>query len=514
MTNLFDIINNSRYLHFLNPSEIENFPGGGSGGGGEGGGVGGTTSGLIVPGLTIFPSGSQSVAIGTNTCFTASGAISIPSEATQNAVIDVGPIQSSNGTWTKTSGANGPLDVEGLNSKYLHPKQPFQIQGKNSAFVGATPGVPLNNEVIVLGVKSTGGYTFFWMVYKYCNAVAGDCAVRWSAHIFVTYPDGTTVALASGLVEFNQYFRLKSDGNRIIWEYTTEGNWVYNRAYMAIPEDVGKMQFIVNAAYVGNKWTNLQTSRGSYQGIIEPDEFVWSTNCPTNLEISGERACFNSTLPGSCDICVSAPDLDPVCVNVVSSPLYLTPTNTDCGSCGGVVTCLNIPDPTTPVIKGYVVENTITITWSDSISFTTGLHYEMDVNGVITDILDSTTILTGLADGVYTIKVRAVDDCGQSIFSNIEILTVDTSVIRPAGPTSFLLTPSLVKPETYTATWDPVVGSVGYEIWSGNPQTVVITTTTLTSIFLGQLISGLNLSVRSIDGLGEYTSFSNIEIVP
>lgn len=509
---LINIINNSRFLYLLNPFDIEAFPGGG-GGGGEGGGVDGTTPGVIVPGLTISPSGSQSVAIGTTTCFTASGAISIPSEANQNAIIDVGPIQTSNGTWTKTTGANGPLDVESRNSKLLHPKQPFHIQGKNSQFVGATPGPPDNNEVIVLGVRSTGGYHFFWMVYKYCFAVAGDCPVQWSAHIGVTYPDGTTTFLASGLVEFNQTFKLKSDGNRIVWEYTTFGNWVYNRAYMTIPSDVGKMQFAVNAAYVGNKWTSLQTYRGSYQGTIAPEEFVWSSNCLTSIDINGNQACFTSLLPGSCDICVSAPDEDPVCVNIVSSPLYLTPDGIECQSCGGVVTCVNIPDPTTPIITTTVLEDQITITWADSVSFTTGLHYEIDVDGVVTSVLDSTVILSGQPDGTYNIKVRAVDDCGQSIYSNIEVVVVDTLAARPATPTSFLLTGSFVKPETYTATWNPVVGAVEYEIWSGNPQTTLIATTTLTTLFLGQLIPGLNLSVRAKDAFNAYSFFSNIEVV-
>ena len=514
MINILDIINRTRVLSNLEgpPDDFPPIGIPGGGGHGHGGGSGGTTTGVIVSGITLSPSGNQSVAIGVKTCFTASGAISLPTESNRVAVIDVGCYQTASGVWIKDCGTNGAFDAEGLNSKLIHPRQPFHISGTNTVFVGGTPGPPMNNVVLLIGVKSTAGYKFFWSVYKYCNSTPGDCSVRWKANASITFPDGSTVNMSTGLVEFNQTFKVKSDGTRIIWEYTTEQNWVYNYAWFNLPSDVGNLQFFVNAAYIGNTWTNLITYRGSYQATIQPDEFIWSTNCPTNLEIDGDKACFVSTTPGSCDVCVNALGLDPVCATVVSSPLYLNPVDTDCGSCGGPTECLNIPDPTIPVITTTTIDDTITVSWSDSTSFTTGLYYQVDVNGVVTDVLDSTVLLTSLANDTYDIKVRAVDDCGQSDYSNIETVIINNALIPISAPANFLLTPLSGPPTTYTASWDAVVGAVEYEIFIGNPQSTFVIATTSTSIFLGQLINGLSFSVRAKDGSNVYSSFSNIEI--
>lgn len=518
MTKISDIIKNSKFYNYIyipiygdDDFPPIGIPGGGSIG--NGGSTSGVTTGVIVSGITLSPSGNQSVAIGVRTCFTASGAISLPAESNRVAVIDVGCYQTSSGVWVKTCGTNGGFDAECLNSKLLHPKQPFHIQGSNTVFTGGTPGSPTNNVAIIIGVKSTGGYRYFWEVYKYCNATPGDCSSRWKASANVINPDGSRVIIGSGFVEFNQTFRVKSDGTRIIWEYTTEQNWVYNYASVSIPIDTGSFQFFVNGGWTDNTWTNLTTYRGSYQATIQPDEFVWSTNCPSNLEVDGETACFVSTTPGSCDICVSGLGLDPVCTTIISSPLYLNPIDYDCGSCGGPTQCLNIPDPTEPVITTTYIDDSITITWSDSISFTTGLYYQVDVNGTITDVLDSTLVLTGLADDTYVIKVRAIDDCGQSDFSNIETVIINTGFIAPATPSNFLLTKNPGSPSTYTASWDTTIGAVDYEIFIGNPQSTFLISTASTSIFLGQLINGLSLSVRAKDGSNLYSPFSNIEIV-
>lgn len=508
--NILDIINKTKNLSYIDVPP-DDFPPIGVPGGGSIGNSG-TTTGIIVSGITISPSGNQSVPIGVRTCFTASGAVSLPAESIRTAIFNLGCSPTSTGTWVKNCGTNGSLDAEASNSTLIHPSQPFHIEGKNSVFTGGTPGPPNNNVVLIIGAKSTGGYKFFWSVYKHCNATAGSCSVRWQANASITFPDGSTVNISGGLVEFNQSFRVKSDGTRIIWEYTTENNWVYNYAWFAFPSDIGNLQFIVNAGYIGNTWTNLTTYKGSYQATIQPNEFVWSTNCPTNLEIDGDEACFVSSTPGSCDICVSAPGLDPVCASIVSSPLYIVPSDFDCGSCGGPTQCLNIPDPTTPVITTTTIDDTITVTWLDSISFTTGLYYQIDVDGTVTNVLDSTTILSGLVNGTYNIKVRAIDDCGQSVYSNIETVVVNNALIGPSAPINFLLTPASGPPVIYTASWDPVIGAVEYEIFIGDPQTTFIISTTSTSIFLGQLIKGLSFSVRAKDGSNVYSSFSNIEV--
>lgn len=516
--NLLNIIKNTQTLSLLaNPDliDIDGFPGGGIGGGDTGGGSGGSggvVTGIVVPGLSMTPNADQSIAIGTKLCFRASGATSLPSEPERAINFDIGCDTSNNGTWIKTCGVNGGFDSHTTSSTIINRKQPFYIQCKNSVF--STPGSPTNNFHMLFGVKTTNGYYFIWEIYKYCNATAGNCSSPWLANIKMIYPDGSIETLTSGLIEFNQTFRLKSDGNRIIWEYTTYGNWAYNHFYMTIPEDCGNFIPHINGGWNGNRLTNLVIYKGSYQGTTPPEDFIWTSSCPSNLEVTGDTACFTPTIPGSCTVCVSTLQEDPICSNIVSSYLYLTPNGINCDSCGEVGDCLNIPEPTTPIITANVVISDISVTWTDSISFTTGLIYELDVNGVITELLDSSVLLTGLADGIYNIRVRAVDDCGQSAWSNIEIVEVDTGAIPPAGALDFLLTGSLIKPITYDASWSSIPGMVEYEIWIGNPQSKLLLTTTSTTEFLGTLISGLSLSVRGHDGAGNYSDFSNIEIVP
>lgn len=517
--NILHIIKNQKILNYY-PHQIEDFPypGGGTGGGGGGGGTGGgIPSGIIVPGLVISPPGDQALAIGVKRCFTATGTLSLPAMATQSVNIDVGCSKFSNGTWEKTCGTNGPPDDECFSSKLIHKKQSFSVEAKNTLF--QTPGPPYNNFDMIFGVKSTNGYYFYWTVYKYCNATAGYCNSDWLAQCRMHYPDGTVVNLASGYVEFAQTFRLRSDGNRLSWDYTTHNNWVNNRYYVTIPEDVGKFQVFTNALWLTNRWEGFKMQVGAYQGEIGEDEYIWSTNCPAIMNINKRIACYTPTLPGSCDLCVSAQDLDPVCINIVSAPLYLHPIGIDCGLCGGDITCVGIPAPTTPVISVTNIDDSIIITWSDSTSFTTGLYYEVEITPTLgskttIDVLDSSVTLVSQPDDTYNIRVRALDDCGESAWSNTETITIDTSLFLPSGPANFTISPMGTNPETYTATWDPVVGSVEYEIWIGNPQTTLLATTTGTSLFLGQLISGLELSVRSKDGLGAYTSFSTIQTIP
>lgn len=515
MKTLFEILKSCRVLHNLEP--IDDFPGGGGGGGdagtnqgGTGGGTSGTTSGIIIPTLTLTPSTDQSVAIGTTTCFTASGTFSLTQESEQNAIIDLGCSLSSTGTWMKTCGTNNAPDAECHNSRLLYRKQPFGITGTNGSFVGATPGSPTNNTHLFIGVKSTNGYYFYWDIFKYCNATSGNCGSNWLGYVKVNYPDGTIQTLSGGLIEFNQQFRVKSDGTRIIWEYTTYNNWAYGYYSLPIPSDSGDFQFFVNALWMNNTWNNLKTYRGSYQGVINSDEFIWTSNCIDNIEINGNEACFTPTSPGSCNICVTTTNATPVCVDVVASPLYLNPIDKDCNNCNDNIDCLNIPNPTKPIISiDSILNNTININWENSISFTTGLYYEIDVNGDIQKVLDNNITLSELEDGNYIFKVRAIDDCGESDWSDEATINIDSFLLFPAAPTDFLVE-YIEEDGQYKATWVASLGAVEYEIWIGDPQTMFLISSTDTIEYLGTLMPGLKLSVKAKDSFDVYSDFSNI----
>lgn len=507
---LIDIINRTRVLYNLNPGDLpgDQFPGGG---GGSSSGGGGVTSNNVVPGLFLSPSTDQSIALGTTLCFTASGAISLPQESERNAVLDLGCSASSNGTWVKNCGTNGIFDAEAYSSILLHKKQPFQFTATNSSM--ASPGPPSNNVDLFMGIKTTGGYMFYFEVMRYCNTTPGNCSNVWQGYIKAVTPDGTQITYVGGLVEFNQKFRLRSDGTTLSWDYTTHNNWVYNRYYITLPEDVGKIQFFVNAKFLNNSWTNLKTYKGSYQGTIPPEDFIWNTNCDDNLVIDGSEACYTPTSSGSCQVCVSTEDIDDrKCVSVIASPLFINPQGIDCDGClGNLEDCANVPNPTTPELTvDYYTEDSISLSWTESLSFAPGLYYEINVNGDIQTVLDTDVILIGLSPDVYTILVRAIDVCGNSDWSVEQIVDLSSIPIGvPDIPQNFLLED--IGNSVYEGSWDSVLGAVSYEIWAGNPQMSLVLSTSSTNTIIGTLPSGIYLSVRAKNGSDVYSDFSNFQ---
>lgn len=522
--NRIELLKYNKVLYNVSPPG-DDFPtgGGGSGGGdgtttsggGTNGGQSGTTSSIVIPSLSISPSTDQSIATGTTICFTASGSISLPQEPEQNAVLNAGCAQSlGTGIWVKNCGTSPAPDAETVNSTLLYRNQPFHIVAQNAVF--GTPGGSMNNSDALLGVKTTNGYYFYWDVLKYCNSTPGYCESNWLGYVRVINPNGVGSTLSGGLVEANQKFKVRSDGTRIIWEYTTENNWAYNYYSIPIPEDSGDFQFFVNALYVGNTWANIRTYRGSYQATVKPEDFLWNSNCLDNLVINGNKACYTPLVPGSCQVCVSTINTEPKCVNVVSSPLFLKPVNIPCQSCGDETDCSNIPNPTQPSISlSSTVDDAIDITWDDSTSFTTGLFYEVNINSAIQNVLDSTMHLTGLVPGVYDVSIRAIDACGQSDWTPIQSITipVSSSFEAPQNFTIDIIDDSDPSNIIYGVSWDSVLGAVAYEVWAGNPQSTLLSSTILTNITLGTLFSGLSLSVRAIDAFSNYSPFSSIEVI-
>lgn len=68
----------------------------------------------------------------------------------------------------------------------------------------------------------------------------------------------------------------------------------------------------------------------------------------------------------------------------------------------------------------------------------------------------------------------------------------------------------------YDCSWEAVSGAVEYEIWSGEPQTNFVSSvpSTLLHESLGNVLSGRKFSVRAKNANGDYSPFSNFEIVP
>ncbi len=342
--NLLKIINRQRVLCNLDIDDIEGdgFSGGvgefggtsspttGGASGGAGGGTSGTTSGVIVPTLNIYPSTDQVIATGLPICFRASGSISLPQTPEQTANLTANANATySGGEWAKTGPDNSDWNAETIDTNLIHNKQSCHIVAYNNGFV--TPGGAINNSDTFMGLKSTGGYYFFWRVFKYCNATPGTCDSSWFGYVVMKTPAGAYVTLTGGVVEQGQQFKVKSNGNNIIWEFTTEGNWAYNYYTYAIPADAGHWQFFTNACYVGNQINNIRTYKGSYQAAVT--EFEWTTSCVEELEIDGNQACYTPLMDGSCQVCVATSGVDPLCVDVLSVPLFLRPKDLECEVC-------------------------------------------------------------------------------------------------------------------------------------------------------------------------------------
>jgi hypothetical protein len=337
---LIDTINQCRFLHNFVIDEFDSGIGrdgstGGTGGGssgvsgGTGGGSSGTTSSIIVPTLSLSPNTPQSVAIGTSRCFEASGTLSLPMEPEATADLDLGCSTYSGGTFTKSCGTPNNYNSSRYSSRLIPKGQPFHIVGRNSSL--SSPGSPTNDISLKIGVRTTGGYTFIWEVYKYCNATPGNCGSPWYCFARLSTPQNTVVTLGGGLCEFNQLFKVKSDGISIIWEYTTFNNWAYNNHVYTIPADAGDFIFEVDALFNNNTWNELKTYRGSYQATIT--DFTWTTNAPEGLVINGNQACYNPLSPGSYQVCVSSQGQTPICVDVTAVPLFLNPQDKTCATC-------------------------------------------------------------------------------------------------------------------------------------------------------------------------------------
>ena len=350
MLNILNILKNQKTLNVLVIPEDSGFDGlskiygeyGGGGGGaynpGQGGGTGGsgsgTTSGVLIPTLSVTPSTNQIVAIGSTICFTASGSISLPQQQEQFATLV--PLNASstysNGTYIKVGGVNNNYDADAVDPSIIYQRQPFHIVGTNSSFT--TPGTPDNNSSIKIGVKSTGGYEFYWEVSRYCNAVGGGCTARWYGFMKIKAPNGsiTVIPAGPGYTEPSQQFKVRSDGIRIIWEFTTENNWVYNYKSSNIPDDCGDFQFFTSGLFTNNRFDNIRTYKGSYQGTVS--QFEWNTSgSEVDITVTGNTACIIPLQQGSFQLCVATNNVEPICVGVQAVPLYLRPKNLECNSC-------------------------------------------------------------------------------------------------------------------------------------------------------------------------------------
>jgi hypothetical protein len=386
---------------------------GGGGGGGyippgevptEGGGGGGSSSstsptGNFLPTITISPNTPQTLAVGTNRCFTALAAISIPQEDERFADFDPEIINGADcydasiGYWRKNAGGNAIYDAETIVPELIYNKQPWRIEATNTEF--STPGGANNNTSVIMGVRSTGGYAFFWELLKYCNSTPGDCGSGWFAHVKMNTPS-TTISLSYGAIEQSQFFRVRSDGTRIWWEYTTEGNWAYNYYGLDIPADAGDFYFFVNGLYLNNSLSYIKTFRGSWQGTVPVE---WTTPDGGTLSGTGNTRCFTTDTPGEYSICAGAPGIEPVCVDITADDLFYIPIGFDCDSC---------------IFSGTVV------------------NFQTNAEGILTadggTVLNSTQWRAPDVEGTYTLTYTVGSNtatCQLTVIEKLELTNVD-----------------------------------------------------------------------------------------
>lgn len=297
--------------------------------------------------ITITPNVNVEAVTGHDICFQATSIRNLNEETERYIALPASgtnwTYNLSTGLWKKVSGSEAVNDAPALGDR-VYGQQPFAIRGNNMTF--ETPASPNRNVATAVGVRdsstacSSHGCFFGWIVSKYClsssgGTCSGQVGSRWYAQVVV---DDTTVIGTYG-VNYKEGFRLRSDGINMIWDVYTSGDLVgspspgYNRWVTVysqpLPVSDG-WDFHLNAAFTQNEWSYVTTYKGSYQGSIP---LTWSSTGGTLTGTDNNARCFSAAVAGTYDVCVDSDFDDPVCVSVVVSDLYLTPTDFGCNDC-------------------------------------------------------------------------------------------------------------------------------------------------------------------------------------
>lgn len=353
--------------------------------------------------LIITPSTPQSVPPTLPICFEGIANLSLEQEALRYIDFPASgsgegggtfSYDSSFGTFKKTGGANGVFDTMYRQSQPLYALQPFSIIGANASF--ATPGGSINNHHVWFGVISNTGANFGWQLLKYCNANNTTCNAtsgsNWLAEVIIN-----NTLVATFIVNFNENFRLESDGINLIWSQQTAGVWV-TRYVNQLPLTEQWWQFFGNIAYINNQIDFFRTYRGSFVGQAPVE---WSAPLGGTLTGSGNRRCWSHGVNGAYNICISESFTnETLCVPITVEPLFFRPLNYNCNDC---------------VLTGTVVE----------------FESNAGLNGILTatggTVIDPLTWLAPDIPGSYTVTYTLDAthiDCTFTVIAPLEILGV------------------------------------------------------------------------------------------
>ncbi len=168
------------------------------------------------------------------------------------------------------------------------------------------------------------------------------------------------------------------------------------------------------------------------------------------------------------------------------------------------------PQLISPISGTILTTDTVTFDWSD----TGAVTYTLSISDSLYPVTDTTHIVPGLADGVYTWTVAALGEIGQTNgFTDTWLFTVDTT--PPSVPATDSPDPGDIISTTTTTFWwfralDNLTGVLSYTVVVTGPSAGVYSDT------VGTILADLTLGgegvytwmVQAIDGAGNPSDFS------
>jgi hypothetical protein len=290
--------------------------------------------------ITISPSENIETVVNIPICLEASAIHIIPQE--DERCIDLTPtgpnwtFSSTNCMWKKISGSSSVpyvLDAPASVASTIYSRQPFYIYAGNFTFT--TPPAPNRFYASFVGTRDDLGRFYGWYIYKNCGnqspsacnaTTSGDSSQNWKSFIIVA--DTIVTPTPQGVNAF-EYFRVRSDGINLYWDYNHATRWDFGVYVIPLPESTF-FDFYLNSAMVNNEWWSIKTFRGTFQGEVP---LTWTAPIGGTISGTGNTRCFTASTPGAYQVCVDTEFDEPVCVNIDVNTLYIEPIGFDCDEC-------------------------------------------------------------------------------------------------------------------------------------------------------------------------------------
>lgn len=257
--------------------------------------------------ISIIPNTMQSIVPGGTICFEAIAQLSLPGIPPGCDRFQTNPDYSFSSCTVSRTGLSLP-GFSLIGSDVIYKYQPFYFVGTNSG-----PSASFYS----LGVTDTLGRGYWWNIFNQAGQWKASCI------------HNGVVIVPTFNVSYNENFRIRSDGNLLLWEHQTGGNW-YTLASLGIPADAGQFQTFINIDSIGGALQNVVTYIGGYAGALGTNELTWLAPLGGIITQNGNKKCFSASNLGSYQICATGYGVTE-CVSITVEPLSFIPADKNCG---------------------------------------------------------------------------------------------------------------------------------------------------------------------------------------